>query len=81
MPVAAMRISCRDQDHRCALQFLLSGQLPRAGRYELRLRGRHYAVLPGRRAAARRLDEAASGRTPCGMALRDRQAGWQGSLG
>src|ERR1700758_129142 len=39
MPVAATRISCRDQDHRCALQSLLSGQLPRAGRYELRLRG------------------------------------------
>ena len=38
------------------------------------------AVLPDGRAAARRVDEAASGRTPCGMALRDRQTGSQGSL-
>jgi len=29
-------------------------------------------------AAARRVDEAASRRAPCGMALRDRQTGWQG---
>jgi hypothetical protein len=32
------------------------------------------------RAAACRLDAAASGRAPCGTALRDRQIGWQGSL-
>jgi hypothetical protein len=27
------------------------------------------------------VDEATSGRAPCGMALRDRQTGWQGSVG
>jgi hypothetical protein len=27
------------------------------------------------------VDEAASGRAPGGLALRDRQTGWQGSLG
>ncbi len=38
-------------------------------------------VMPDGRAAARRVDEAASRRAPCGMALRDRQTGRQGSLG
>jgi hypothetical protein len=33
------------------------------------------------RAVARRMDEAASGRAPRGMSLRDRQTGWQGGLG
>jgi hypothetical protein len=30
MPIAATGFSCRDQDHRLALQSLLSGKLPRA---------------------------------------------------
>ena len=34
----------------------------------------------GGRAPARGVDEGASRRTPGGMALRDRQTGWQGSL-
>ena len=81
MPIVATGFSCRDQDHRGALQSLLSGKLPRADRYHLGLRQRLDAVLPDGRAAARRVDEAASDRAPCGMALRDRQTGWQGSLG
>jgi hypothetical protein len=39
------------------------------------------AILPDGRAAARGVDEAASRRAPGGVALRDRQTGWQGSLG
>jgi hypothetical protein len=70
----------RDQDRRRALQSLLSGQLPRAYRHHLRLRRRLDAVLPDGRAAACRLDEAASGRALGHMALRNRQTGWQGSL-
>src|ERR1700730_15882922 len=81
MPIAATGFSCRDQDHRRALQSLLSGKLPRADRHHLGLRWRLDAVLSDGRAAARRVDEAASGRAPCGMALRDRQTRWQGSLG
>src|SRR6202011_3460729 len=81
MLIAAMEFSCRDQDHRRALQSLLSGKLPRADRHHLGLRRRLDAVLPDGRAAARRVDEAASGRAPCCMALRDRKTGWQGSLG
>ena len=71
----------RDQDHRRALQSVLSGKLPRADRHHLGLRQCLDAVLPDGRAAARRVDEGASGRAPSGMALRDRQTGWQGSLG
>src|SRR6266568_3307645 len=81
MPIVATGLSSRDQDHRRALQSLLSGKLPRADRHHLGLRRRLDAVLPDGCAAARRVDEAASGRTPGGLALRDRQTGWQGSLG
>ena len=80
MRIAATGLSCRDQDHRRALQSLHPGKLPRADRYHVGLRRRLGAVLPDGRAAARRVDEAASDGAPCGMALRDRQAGWQGSL-
>src|SRR6478609_3614895 len=79
-PTATQEI-WRDQDHRGAVQPLLSGKLPRADRHHLGLRRRLDAVLPDGRAAARRVDEPASGRTPGGLALRDRQTGWQGSLG
>ena len=81
MPIVATGFSCRDKDHRGALQSLLSGKLPRADRHHLGLRSRLDAVLPDGRAAARRVDEAASRRAPGGMALRDWQTGWQGSLG
>src|SRR3979490_2673669 len=81
MPIVAMGFSCRDKDHRRALQSLLSGKLPRADRHHLGLRSRLDAVLPDGRAAARGVDEAASRRAPGGMALRDRQTGWQRSLG
>src|SRR5260221_12005842 len=79
MPIATMGLS-RDQDHRRALQSVSSGKLPRADRHHLGLRQRLDAVLPDGRAAARRVDEGPSGRAPGGMALRDRQTGWQGSL-
>src|SRR5882757_1557193 len=81
MPIAATGLSCRDQDHRRALQSLRSGKLPRTDRHHLGLRWSLDAVLPDGRAAARRVDEAASRRAPSGMALRDWQTGWQGSLG
>ena len=68
MPVVATELSCRDQDHRGALQSLLSGKLPRADRHHRGLRLRIDAVLPDGRATARRVDEAASGRAPGGMA-------------
>ena len=71
---------CRDQDHRRSLQSFFSGNLPRANRHHLGLRRRLDAVLPDGRAAACRLDEVPSGRASCGMALRDRQTGSQGSL-
>src|SRR5712672_200319 len=77
----ATGFSCRDQDHRRALQSLLSGKLPRADRHHLGLRRGLNAILPDGRAAARGVDEAVSRRAPGGMALRDRQTGWQGSLG
>jgi hypothetical protein len=80
MPIAAVGLS-RDQDHRRALQSVLSGRLPRADRHHLGFRQRLDAVLRDGRAAARRVDEGPSGRAPSGMALRDRQTGWQGSLG
>jgi hypothetical protein len=70
----------RDQDHRRPLQSLISGGLPRADRNHVRLRQRVDAVLPDGRAAACRLDEAASGRAARSMALRDRQIQWQGSV-
>jgi hypothetical protein len=38
MLIVATRSSCRDQDHRRALQSLLSGELPRADRHHLGLR-------------------------------------------
>jgi len=38
MPVMAMELSCRDQDHRRALQSLLTGKLPRADRHHFGLR-------------------------------------------
>ena len=79
MPIVATGLSCRDPDHRRALQSLLSGKLPRADRHYLGLRGRLDAVLPDGRAAARRVDEGPSGRAPGGMALRDRQTGSQGA--
>src|SRR5882757_2652284 len=81
MSVVATGFSCRDQDHRRALQSLLPGKLPRADRHHLRLRSGLNAILPDGRAATRGVDEAASGRAPGGVALRDRQTGWQGSLG
>src|SRR6266853_3327242 len=81
MLIVVTGFSCRDQDHRRALQSLLSGKLLRADRHHLGLRRRLDAVLPDGRAAARRVDEAASRRAPGGMALRDWQTGWQGSLG
>ena len=80
MLVAATGVSCRDQNHRRALQSLRSDKLPRADGYYLGLRRPLGAVLPGGGAAACRVDEAASGRAPRGMAMRDRQTGWQGSL-
>ena len=80
MPIVATGLSCRDQDHRHALQSVLSGRLPRADRHHLGLRQRLDAVLPDGRAAACRVDEGPSGRAPGGMALRDRQTGSQGSL-
>src|SRR5258707_3302705 len=81
MPVIATGYSCRDQDHRRALQSLLSGKVSRADRHHLGLRRGINALLPDGRAAARGVDEAASRRAPGGMALRDWQTGWQGSLG
>ena len=81
MPIVATGGSCRDQDHRRALQSLLSGKLPRADRYHLGVRRRVDAVLSDGRSAARRVDEAASRRAPGGMAVRDWKTGWQGSLG
>ena len=75
MPIATGG-SCRDRDHRRALQSLVSGKLLRADRHHLGLRRRLDAVLPDGRAAARRMDEAASGRAPGGVALRNRQMGW-----
>ena len=81
MPVVARGFSCRDQDHRRALQSLLSGKLSRADRHHLGNRRGLNAILPDGRAAARGVDEAASRRAPGGMALRDWQTGWQGSLG
>jgi hypothetical protein len=80
MPIATGSC-CRDQDHRRALQSLLSGKLPRADCHHLGLRRRLDAVLSNGRAAARRVDEPASGRAPGGMALRDWQTSGQGSLG
>jgi len=73
MPVAATGVLCRDQDHRRALQSLVSGKLLRADRYHLGLRRRLDAVLSHGRAAARRVDETASCRAPGGVALRNRQ--------
>src|SRR5882672_481575 len=81
MPIIATGYSCRDQDHRRALQSLLSGKLSRADRHHLGLRRGLNALLPDGRAAARGVDEAASRRAPGGVALRDWQTGWQGSLG
>src|SRR6266403_5425952 len=81
MPIVATGFSCRDKDHRRALQSLLSGKLPRADRHHLGLRRGLNAILPDGRAAARGVDEAASRRAPGGMALRDRQTKWQRSLG
>ena len=81
MPIVAKGFFRRDQDHRRALQSLLSGKLPRADRHYLGLRRRLDAIMPDGRTAARGVDEAASGRAPGGMALRDWQTGWQGSLG
>ena len=80
MPIVATGLSCRDQDHRRALQSLLSGKLPRADRDHLGLRRRLDAVLPDGRAAARRVDEEPSRRAPGGMALRDRRTGRQESF-
>ena len=80
-PIATMWCSRHDQDHRRALQPLLSRKLPRADRHHVGLRRRLNAVLPDGRAAARRVDAATPGRTPGGMALRHRQTGSQGSLG
>ena len=80
MPMAAMGVSGRDQDHRRALQSFFSDKLPRADRHHLG-RCRHLdAVLPDGRAAARRVDESASGRAPSGMALRGWSTGSPGSL-
>jgi len=80
MPIAAAWVCCRDQDHRRPLQSLFSHELPRTDSHHLGLRRGLDAVLPDGRTAARRVDEAASGRAPRGMALRDRQTGWQGRL-
>jgi hypothetical protein len=38
MPIVATGFSCRDRDHRCALQPLLSGKLPPGNRHHLGLR-------------------------------------------
>ena len=81
MLIVATGFSCRDQDHCRALQSLSTGKLPRADRHHFGLRRRLDAVMHDGRAAARRMDEAASGRAPGGMALRDGKTGWQGSLG
>src|SRR5260370_7856750 len=81
MPIIAGGFCCRDQDHRGGLESLLSGKLSRADRHHLGLRRGLNALLPDGRAAARGMDEAASRRAPGGMALRDWQTGWQGSLG
>jgi hypothetical protein len=81
MPIIAAGCSRRDQDHRRALQSLLSGKLSRADRHHLGLRRGLNAVLPDGRAAARGVDEAASRRASGDMALCDWKTGWQGSLG
>ena len=81
MPIVATGFSCRDQDHRGALQSLFSGKLPRADRHHLGLRWGLNAILPDGRTAARGVDEAESGQAVGGMALRDRKTGWQGYLG
>jgi len=80
MPIVAAEFSCRDQDHRRTLQSLLSRRLPRADRHQLGPCGGINAFLLDGRAATRGVDEAAPRRAPGGMALRDRQTGWQGSL-
>jgi hypothetical protein len=80
MPIVAAEFCCRDQNHRRALQPLLSRNLPRADRHHLGPRGGLNAFLLGRRAATRGVNEAASRRAPGGMAFRDRQRKWQGSL-
>lgn len=72
MPIAAMGLFSHDQDHRRALQSLLSGKLPRADRHHLGLRRRLDAVLPDGRAAARRVDEAHPA---------ERLAGWRCVIG
>src|SRR5262249_52656490 len=81
MPIAAAQVPCRDQDYRGALQSLLANKLPRTDCHHFGLRRGLDAVLSDGRAATRRVDEAASGRAPGGMALRDWQTGWQGRLG
>ena len=81
MPIVATGFSCRDQDHRRPLQSLLSGKLLRGNRHHLELRCGVHAILLDGRAAARGVDEGAPRRAPGGMALRDRQPGWQGCLG
>ena len=52
MPIPTAGVSCRDQNHCRALQFLLAGKLPRADRHHLGLRRQLNAVLPDGRAAA-----------------------------
>jgi hypothetical protein len=81
MPIIATGFFYRDQDHRRALQSLVSGDLSRADRHHLGPRRGLNAILPDGHAAARRVDEAASRRASGSMALRDRQTGEQGSLG
>jgi hypothetical protein len=81
MPFVATGFSYRDQDHRRALQSLLSGKLSRADSHHLGLRRGLNAILSDGHAAAHGVDEAASRRAPGGMALRAWQTGWQGYLG
>jgi hypothetical protein len=75
-PIPIDGFSCRDQDHRRALQSLLSGNC-----HEETVTTSDFAevsmqsCLPDGLAAARGVDEAASRRAPGGMALRDLQTG------
>jgi hypothetical protein len=79
MPIAATGVSCRDQDHRRALCHLSVPANCHEQKSPSRTSLTSRSVLPDGRAAARRVDEAASGRAPGSMALRHRQTG--GSLG
>jgi len=70
----------RDQDYRRPLQPRLAGKLSRTDRHDVGLCRRLGAVVHDGRAAARRMDEPASGRTAGRLALRDRSTDRPGRL-